>query len=77
MCTEDSALKYHARRKVNRQLINFYVYFDVDEQEAAHTLSLDNYYREGTHQQVPSSAGSPGEGVSVSRKRVRLPLKND
>ena len=37
-----------ANRKVKRQHINLYVYYEFDEQEATHALSLDNYNREGT-----------------------------
>jgi len=37
-----------ARRKVNKQPVNFYVHYEVDKTEAAHALSLDKYRREGT-----------------------------
>ena len=40
-------IKFNSRRKVNKQPINFYVYYEADDQEAAHALSLDNYHRKG------------------------------
>ena len=46
-----------ARQKVNKQAINFYVYYDVDEQKAAHALSLDNYHGDGTGEAPHISKG--------------------
>ena len=36
-----------SRRKVNKITVNFRVFYEVDEQEAEHTLSLNNYHQEG------------------------------
>jgi hypothetical protein len=39
---------HDVRRKVEKQIINFHVFYEIDGQEAAHALSLFNYYTEGT-----------------------------
>ena len=31
------------RRKVDGEPVNFYVYYDCDDEEASHALSLQNY----------------------------------
>ena len=36
-----------SRRKVNKQAVNFRVFYEVDEEEAQHALSLNNYHQEG------------------------------
>ena len=37
-----------ARRKVRSQPINFSIFYEIDEQEAEHALSLNNYHKEDT-----------------------------
>ena len=33
---------------VNKHPINFYIFYEIDEQEAEHAESLKNYHKEGT-----------------------------
>jgi hypothetical protein len=49
MCRERLlAVTMNSRRKVRNQLINFYVFYEVGQQEAEHALSLNNYHKAGT-----------------------------
>ena len=36
------------RHKIPNQLINFDVLYEIDKQEAAHAISLNNYHKGGT-----------------------------
>ena len=58
-----------SRREVNKQTIDFYDYYRVDEQEAAHALSLDNYIERGLEKPLISS-GCSREGIRVSVKEM-------
>ena len=46
MCGRDCASKYRHQTKVNKQAMNFFVYYEVDEEVAQHALSLNNYHME-------------------------------
>ncbi len=35
-------------KMVNKHSINFYILYEIDEQEAEHAESLKNYHKEGT-----------------------------
>ena len=49
MCRERLfAVSKNARRKVRIQLIDFYVFYEIGQQEAEHALSLNNYHKAGT-----------------------------
>jgi hypothetical protein len=37
-----------AMHKVRSKTIDFYVVYEIDEQEAQHAFSLNNYHKEGT-----------------------------
>jgi len=48
ICYQTLRLASVLSRTIRNTTINLYVVYEIDEQEAAHALSLSNYHKEGT-----------------------------
>ena len=45
--TESQLPLFFAKKKINKHPINFYIFYEIDEQGAEHAYSLKNYHKEG------------------------------